>query len=144
MGKTYPNEIDRILKMPGGDVGCAARKLALEITAEARKNALLTYGRNPMDQPRTGEMANAYKVIVIAGTNHFMVKNPKKYAAPMELGAKANIIRARGRRMLRFRDRQGRWRRVEFVNHPGSVARNTLWISARVVMVRRFGTAGPS
>jgi hypothetical protein len=144
MGKTYPNEIDRILRMPGGDVGKAGRKLALEIAEESRRSAVLTYGRHPMDQPRTGEMAKAYRVEVVPGTNHFLVRNPKKYAAAMELGAKPHIIRARRRQTLQFRDRQGRWRRVQFVNHPGSVARNTMWTATRVVMVRRFGTAGPS
>ena len=59
MGKTYPNEIDRILRMPGGDVGKAARRLALEISEEARRNAELTYGKHPMDKPRTGQMAKS-------------------------------------------------------------------------------------
>lgn len=138
MGKTYPNEIYRILHDPGGDVGKEARACALDIAYEAKRQAIATYGKHPGDQPRTGDMANAYRVEVIPGTNHFVVINPKKYAAAMELGARPHVIKAR-KKTLQFRGRDGRWRRVTYVNHPGSVARGTLQASARIVMRRRYG-----
>lgn len=139
MGRTYPNEIKRILTMPGGDVGKACRKVALDIAIEAKRSAQVTFGRHPGDQPRTGKLANAYRVRVIPGTNHFEVSNPKKYAAAMEKGARAHPIRARRVSHLQFRDRLGRWHRVKIVQHPGSVGRHTLWNAAKVVMRRRFG-----
>lgn len=140
MGKTYPNEIHRILFSPGGDVGREARACALAIAEEAKRQAQVVFGRNPLDQPRTGKLANAYQVKVIPGTNSFIVINPLKYAAAMEFGASAHVIRAR-RRFLEFRARNGRWRRVAFVNHPGSVGRQTLLTATKIVMRRRYGVS---
>lgn len=139
MGRTYPTEINRILNMPGGDVGREARALALAIAAEAKRNAELTFGRHPGDKPRTGDLAKAYRVEVVPGTNQFKVRNPKKYAAAMELGARPHEIRARRVDYLQFQGRDGRFHRVKLVKHPGSAARNTLLISARVAAVRRYG-----
>lgn len=137
MGKVYPNEIRRVLFFPGGDVGREVRACALDIAAEAKRNALLTFGKHPMDAPRTGRLANAYRVKVIPGTNQFEVINPLKYAAAMEFGAKPHVIRAR-RHVLQFRDRFGRQRRIQYVNHPGSVGRHTLLTATRIVMRRRY------
>ena len=141
MGRTYPNEIDRILHAPGGDVGREIRKLALLIADEARRQAELTFGRHPGDAPRTGKLAASYQVKVIPGTNSFVVRNPRKYAAAMEKGARAHEIRARRTEYLQFRGRDGRWRRVKLVKHPGSVGRNTLLTASRVATVRRYGSA---
>lgn len=140
MGRTYPSEIKRILNMPGGDVGREVRRCALEIAAEAKRTAEAQYGKHPGDKQRTGAMAKAYRVEVIPGTNHFQVRNPKKYAAAMELGARPHVIRAKTT-YLQFRGRDGRWRRVKMVRHPGSVARHTLLNSSRVVMRRRYGVS---
>lgn len=140
MGKSYPNEIRRILTLPGGDVGKECRALALAIAVEAKRQAELTFGKHPMDQPRTGRYAQSYQVKVLPGTNQFTVINPRKQAAAMEKGARPHIIRARRKTKLQFRDRSGRWRYVEFVNHPGSAAHNTLTTAMRVAIVRRYGT----
>lgn len=139
MGRTYPNEIKRILTMPGGDVGKAVRSVALDIAAEAKRSAQVTFGRHPGDQPRTGKLANAYRVKVVPGTNRFEVSNPKKYAAAMEKGARPHEIRARNVKFLQFRDRRGHWHRVKLVKHPGSIGRGTLLTAAKTVMRRRFG-----
>lgn len=141
MGKVYPNEIRRILFLPGGDVGREARACALEIAIEARRQALQVFGRHPMDAQRTLKLANAYQVKVIPGTNAFIVINPKKYAAAMELGAKPHTIRARSYNTLQFRGRDGRWRRIKYVNHPGSVGRHTLMIATRLVVRRRYAVS---
>jgi hypothetical protein len=143
MGRTYPNEIDRILRAPGGDVGREARKLALEIADEARRTAEQVFGRHPGDAARTGRLAASYQVKVIPGTNHFIVRNPRKYAASMELGARPHEIRARRSQFLQFRGRDGRWRKVKLVRHPGSVGRHTLLIAGRVVTKRRYGAGRP-
>lgn len=141
MGRSYPNEIHRILHMPGGDIGREARRLALEIAAEAKRQAIATFGRHPGDRPRTGLLADSYQVKVIPGTNQFIVRNPRKYAAAMELGARPHEIRARRALVLQFRGRDGRWRRVKMVRHPGSVGRHTLLTSARLAVRRRYGTS---
>lgn len=138
MGKTYPNEIRRVLYFPGGPVGKESRRVALEIAVESRRGAENVLGKNPGDKPRTGQMARAYKVLVVPGTNNFIVVNPKKYAAAIELGARPHIIRAR-KQNLQFRGRDGRWRNVSFVRHPGSAPHNILANSARIVMKRRYG-----
>lgn len=141
MGRTYPNEITRILHKPGGDVGKEIRRCALAIAEEARRTAEAQYGKHPGDKPRTGMLAQSYRVEVIPGTNSFRVRNPKKYAAAMEFGAKAHDIRARKVDYLQFRGRDGRWRHVTLVRHPGSAARRTLLVSARVVMRRLYGVS---
>lgn len=138
MGKTFPNEIQRILFFPGGDVGREVRACALDIADEARRQAVAVFGRHPGDAPRTGRLASGYRVQVIPGTNTFTVTNPRKYAAAMELGAAPHIIRARTT-YLHFRGRDGQVRRVKMVRHPGSVGRQTLSTSMRIVMRRRYG-----
>ena len=139
MGRTYPNEIKRVLYFPGGDVGREIRACALEIATEAGRTAQYQYGRTPGDRQRTGNLARSYRVEVIPGTNTFVVKNKLKYAAAMERGAKAHDIRARRVSYLQFRDRRGVWRTVKLVRHPGSAPRKTLETATRVVVRRRYG-----
>lgn len=139
MGKTYPNEIQRILFMPGGPIGKECRSVALAIAEEAKRNAIVTYGRHPGDAPRTGRLANAYQVKVIPGTNQFIVRNPLKYAAAMEFGAKPHTIYARRTTYLSFTGRDGRHRHVKMVRHPGSVGHYTLTNAMQLVMRRRYG-----
>jgi hypothetical protein len=139
MGRTYPNEIKRILFYPGGDVGREARACALEIATEAGRNAQNQYGRHPGDRRRTGNLARSYRVEVIPGTNTFVVRNKLKYAAAMERGAKAHDIKARRVSFLEFRDRNGVWRKVKLVKHPGSAPRRTLETATRTVVRRRYG-----
>lgn len=139
MGRSYPTEIQRIIFLPGGPIGKECRAVALAIAEEAKRSAIVTFGRHPGDQPRTGRLANAYQVKVIPGTNQFVVRNPKKYAAAMEFGAKAHQIKARRTTYLAFRGRDGRHRRVKMVRHPGSVGRQTLTTATKIVMRRRYG-----
>lgn len=140
MGRTYPNEINRVLNSPGGDVGRSIRLLAMEIAAEAAHQADLTYGKHPGDKPRTGKLAKSYQVRVVPGTNQFIVRNTRKYASAMEFGAREHEIKARKKTvLLQFRDRNGVWRRVKAVQHPGSVGRHTLYLAGVVVVKRRLG-----
>lgn len=126
--------------MPGGDVGRECRKVALEIAEQASTDAEKTYGKHPGDRARTGKLARSYRVTVIPGTNKFEVTNNTAYAAAMEKGARAHIIKARKPNgSLQFRGRDGRWRKVSYVNHPGSLPRNTLRNAGRIVMRRRYG-----
>ncbi len=139
MGRTYPSEIKRILTAPGGDVGRECRRVAILIADEASRQADATFGKHPGDQPRTGRLAKSYRVTVIPGTNTFQVTNPRKYAAAMEKGARPHDIRARRVTNLKFKGRDGRWRSVKLVRHPGSIGRNTLLTATRLVMRRRYG-----
>ncbi len=139
MGRTYPSEIKRILTFPGGDVGKECRTVALLIAEEARRQAEATFGRHPGDKVRTGLLAKSYQVKVVPGTNRFIVINPKKYAAAMEKGAKPHNIQARRVSHLKFQGRDGRWRNVKLVRHPGSIGRRTLETAMRLVVRRRYG-----
>jgi len=139
-GFTYPNEIDRIINKPGGDVGRKIRAIALEIADEASRVTSATLGRVPGDAPRTGMLAKSYAVTVIPGTNTFLVRNTRKYSAAMEFGAQKHEIRARRTTYLQFYGRDGRLHRVKIVKHPGSVAHNILRDAGVTVLTRRLGT----
>jgi hypothetical protein len=140
MGYTYPNEINRILYKPGGDVGRYARKIALEIAEEAKQLAKNELGKNPKDRPRTGRLSLSYRVTVIPGTNIFRVNNSRDYATAIELGAKPHEIRARRVEYLQFRGRDGRLRRVKMVFHPGNKSYLLMDRAADTATARRFGT----
>lgn len=117
----YPAEIDRILKMPGGPVGVSVRRLSLNIAKNAEQLAKNELGKHPMDAKRTGNYARRFGVRVerTGGGFEFHVYNNAKYAAVLELGSRPHEIRARRAKYLRFRGRDGRWRNVKIVRHPG-------------------------
>lgn len=127
----YPTEITRILKMPGGPVGVELRKAALASAAIAEQIARRELGnRHPADAPRSGRYERSFEVKV---ENYpadnvgfvFVVRNRAPYSAVLEYGSRPHRIYARGAfqrppKFLRFRSRRdGQWRVVRFVNHPG-------------------------
>lgn len=121
----YPNEIDRILRMPGGPPGVRIRRFCLDVTATARRQAQAELGRrSKYDQPRTGKYAKSFTVTVepnaISGYQ-FVIANKVPYASVLESGSTGPYeIRARRKKYLRFRSRKdGQWRRVKAVMHPG-------------------------
>lgn len=123
-GVIYPNEIDRILKMPGGPPGVAIRRISLNIAAEAEKIAKQELGnRHPADAKRSGRYAKAFRVDVTRNVTtgyEFEVSNKTPYAATLEFGSVPHEIRAKKAKFLRFRSRKdGQWRRVKVVQHPG-------------------------
>jgi hypothetical protein len=141
MGRTYPEEIDRILHKPGGDVGKFLRALALEVADEGKRIAKVELGIHPGDRQRTRQLENAFEVKVVPGTNTFRVRNRKKYFDPLEFGVPdPHEIRARRVDYLQFRGRDGRLRRVKVVIHPGNRAYRILGRAGDKVFVRRFGT----
>jgi len=123
-GRIYPNEIRRIFTLPGGDVGKACRKVALEIAEEAQRIATIELGNNPGDRPRTGAYARGFTVKVDRAPNTFAFKvgNKMNYSAALEYGTKPHIIKARRVSNLQFRARDGRWVKVKVVSHPGTKA----------------------
>ena len=135
-GRIYPNEIKRIFTMPGGDVGRACRKGAMDTAAEARRIAIAELGNNPGDRPRTGQYADGFKVTVSRKRNTFafIVSNKKNYAAHLEYGTRPHIIRARRVQNLQFRARDGRWVKVKVVSHPGTKAYRILQRAASTAM----------
>lgn len=110
--------------MPGGPIGRAIRSICLEIASEAEADTRRLVGKNPADQPRTGKMARSWAVTVegypgMAGYA-FVVKNTAKYAKFVDEGTQGPyLIQARKAKMLRFRGRDGQWRVVKAVTHPG-------------------------
>lgn len=139
VGRVFPNEIDRLFNAPGGPLGREARATALEVAIVAQTLAVNELGKHPMDAPRTGEFARAFEVRVLGRSTQFQVRNRKAYAAAIELGAVAHPIQARRVSYLRFRDRQGRWRSVKMVRHPGNKAYRILERAALFVTQRRYG-----
>jgi hypothetical protein len=123
-GRTYPNEIKRLFTLPGGDVGKACRKVALDIADEAKRIAQVELGIHPGDKPRSGDYARGFQVKVARanGKFAFIVSNKKNYAAALEYGTRPHIIRARRVQHLEFRGRNGVWYKVKTVSHPGNKA----------------------
>lgn len=141
MGRTYPEEIDRILYKPGGDVGKFLRSVALEIAVEAKRLAKLELGIHPGDKPRTKQLENSFEVKVRPGTNTFRVSNRKKYFDALEFGVPdPHEIRARRVDYLQFRGRDGRQRRVKVVIHPGNRAYRIMYRALDRAMTWHFGT----
>lgn len=140
IGRTFPNEIDRILNAPGGPIGRESRQLALQIARNAEAMATMKLGKHPGDRPRTGEFARGFQVRVAGRSTEFYVVNTKPYAAALEAGARPHIIRAR-KTTLRFRGRDGRWRNVKLVRHPGNAAYRILENAALAAMRQRYGRA---
>lgn len=137
-GRIYPNEIRRIFTLPGGDVGRACRKVALQTAEEARRIAEIELGKNPGDRPRTGAYARGFKVTVdrTDRTFVFRVSNKMNYSAHLEYGTKPHIIRASRVQNLQFRARDGRWVKVKVVSHPGTKAYRILQRAATNVVKR--------
>lgn len=135
----YPNELDRILKKPGGPVGIRVRRLCLDIAAEGERIGKAELGnRSPYDKRRTGNYVRRFRVNVETSARYgfeYTVSNNAKYAAVLEEGSKPHVIRARRVKYLRFRDRQGVWRRVRAVSHPGQrQGYHILWRATQTVV----------
>lgn len=139
LGRVFPNEIDRVLYYPGGPIGREMRALSLAVAQNASQLAYMRLGKNPNDKPRTGKYARSFQVKVIGRSTEFEVSNNQAYAAALESGAKPHQIKARRVQNLHFKDRQGRWRRMKVVRHPGNPAFRILETSAIITMRQRYG-----
>lgn len=123
-GYVFPNEVDRILKAPGGPVGAVVRKLAMDTARHAEAISISELGnRHPSDAPRTGKFARSWEVKVESDPQSgfkYVVKNRKKQAATLESGSRPHEIKARKAKFLRFKSRKtGKWVTVKVVYHPG-------------------------
>jgi hypothetical protein len=122
-GYIYPNEMDRVLRMPGGPVGIAIRRYGLDVAAEGKRMMVNELGHNPYDKPRTGKTARSWRVEVEPDALRgfaFRVFNASKIAKILEDGSDEHLIFPRRKRFLRFRDRNGRYRVEAFAWHPGT------------------------
>lgn len=143
----YPNELDRLLRSPGGPVGRHIVKLAKETAAEAERRA------RAGSEPRvlTGRYAANFRVETdFTGPNGFTVRvrnattgqNPRRrtsYAGVIETGSQAHPIRPRDSNgYLRFKVK-GRWVTVKAVAHPGTKPRNILREALRTTILRHGG-----
>jgi hypothetical protein len=138
-GRVFPNEIDRIFNAPGGPVGRESRAVALEVAQTAQLIAERDLGNRPGDRPRTGSFARSFEVKVVGRSTEFVVQNRKPYAPALETGAAPHQISARRVSYLRFKGRDGRWRTVKSVRHPGNPAYRVLERAAIQTMNRRYG-----
>lgn len=136
----YPNEMDRLLRSPGGPVGVRVRRLCLDIATEGSRIARAELGnRHPSDAPRTGRYARSFNVTVRTGVPtgfEFEVSNNAKQAAILEEGSKAHEIRARKAKTLVFRSRKtGAIVRKKVVYHPGQKqGYHVLWRATQTVV----------
>lgn len=140
-GYIYPNEMDRVLRKPGGPVGVACRRMGLDIADEAKRLMINELGHNPNDKPRTGRTAKSWKVTVEPHPSagfQFLVWNSSKIAQILEHGSDEHLIFRRRATALKFRDRSGRWRVEQFVWHPGTDPYNFL-TRAQITVLRRMG-----
>ena len=91
----------------------------------------LSYSRsNPGYTHRTGALGKASKYEVKGGPKAKTLRllNRKRYAAPIDKGARPHRITARRKPLLRFFwAKQGRWFSGKSVNHPGNRAYRFLW-----------------
>jgi hypothetical protein len=138
----YPNEIDRIIRKPGGPVGVVIRRFSLDIAKNAEDIARAELGnRHPSDAPRTGRYARSFSVKVETNPNgyQFVVANNAKQAAVLELGSQAHTIKPRRAKYLRFRSRKdGQMKTVKVVNHPGQKIGYFIMRRATAQAVRNF------
>lgn len=141
LGRVFPNEIDRLFNAPGGPIGREARQLALQVANNAATLTRQKLGKNPNDKPRTGKLARSWTVKVAGRSTEFEVANTAGYSAAIEKGARPHAIRARRVSHLRFKGRDGRWRTVKMVRHPGNAAYRLLETAAVVSVRQRYGTA---
>lgn len=141
VGRVYPNEIDRIFNAPGGVIGRESRATALQTARNAELLTRQKLGKNAGDRPRTGRLARSYEVKVLGRSTEFYVLNRTPYSAPMEKGARPHAIRAKKVSHLRFRGRDGRWRTVKMVRHPGNAAYRMLETGAIIAVRQRYGSA---
>jgi hypothetical protein len=141
-GVIYPNEIDRIVRAPGGPVGVVVRRLALDIAANAEEIAKNELGRrDPADAPRSGRYARSFSVKVDTHASGFqyVVANKAPYAAILEFGSRPHEIKARKAKYLRFRSRtDGQWRVVKAVSHPGQAIPYNIMRRATEKAIRTF------
>lgn len=137
VGRIFPNEIDRLFTAPGGTLGREARRIALEIARTASEDEARR-PHHPGDRPKTGRLGQGYQVRVAGRSTTFSVINKVPYAAAIEFGTRPHLIKARTK-TLRFRGRDGRWRNVKVVRHPGNPAYRVLETAAVKVASRNYG-----
>lgn len=125
----YPNEIDRLLRMPGGPVGRHCNFVARSVATEAGRIA------TSRGLVRSGRYAQSFRVEVERNTKdgfQFYVVNrvtglqPRRktsYAGVLEFGSQRNArypIRPRNPQgWLVFRNSAGKSIRTKLVMHPG-------------------------
>lgn len=107
--------LDLFLYAPGGPIGKELRLRASAVAAQAATNARERLGRNPEYATRTGRYAGNFKVEVeypiakaLGGFRYKVVNRTRgrgrsmSYAAALETGTKAHVIRGRRGKMLVF------------------------------------------
>jgi hypothetical protein len=111
----------------------AIRKAVEEAATEASGDAV-TYSRQKHEyKNRTGALRGATfgRVVRLKSGAKVVLKNPKPYAAAIDMGAKPHWIKPRALdKPLRFKV-GGRWVSTWLVNHPGNRAYRFLYNATR-------------
>jgi hypothetical protein len=140
LGRVFPNEIDRIFNAPGGTIGREVRKVSLRTARNAEILARQKLGKHPGDRQRTGRYQRSFQVKVLGRSTEFQVLNTAPYAAALEQGGRPHAIRAKKTSYLKFRGRDGRWRTVKMVRHPGNPAYRILETAAILAVRQEYGS----
>jgi hypothetical protein len=92
-----------------------------EVAVETGEAAVAYAKRFPRFTPRSGDLqrANDYRIVRTSGGRIVKVRNPKKYAAAIDQGARPHDITATKSPYLHFRGKFG-WVRAKRVKHPGN------------------------
>lgn len=91
---------------------------------------------------RTGKLIQGTKARVVKisrGGRRVIISNSKPYAATVDRGSRAHVIRAR-RKFLRFLGKSGEWVFARQVNHPGTRPTKFLWNATHAT----YRVAGPA
>lgn len=108
------------------------RRAVEQASSEASGDAV-TYSREKHEyKNRTGalEKATTGRVIMLRRSARVVLKNAKKYAAPIDMGARPHAIVPRHGKPLTFKV-GGRWVSTWKVNHPGNQAYRFLYNATR-------------
>ena len=109
------------------------RRAVEQASSEASGDAV-TYSREKHEyKNRTGalEKATTGRVIMLRRSARVVLKNAKKYAAPIDMGARPHWIKPRALdKPLRFKV-GGRWVSTWLVRHPGNRAYQFLYKATR-------------
>jgi len=106
---------------------------AVEQAASEASGDAVTYSREKHEyKNQTGalEKATTGRVIMLRRSARVVLKNAKKYAQPIDMGARPHVIKPRRAKMLRFLS-GGRFVFARSVNHPGNRAYQFLYKATR-------------
>lgn len=126
-----PIDLDDVRRKHSKTLGGFRR--AVEQAASEASGDAVTYSREKHEyKNQTGalEKATFGRVIMLRRSARVVLKNAKKYAQPIDMGARPHVIKPRRAKLLRFLS-GGRFVFARSVNHPGNRAYQFLYKATR-------------